>query len=270
MSRRIKLIRICIFAFVFLGLSCNGDTEIKGPDSGSYACTTGQYRCQEGMAQKCESGNWSDWDDCSSQGMICNIVRGEATCIDGGDGDTDTDDTDPEDCGLVDRYCCTNEPFCNDGLLAVDVIDENNKLGCGCFTECTVNTCTVGNIDDEQIDGGSPVDGGGKTDGGDSLVVEGYCNDPTQGDGPKDEGNCINSIDFPDPFISDDCTPDELNCTTKSGETEGTKCMNLKAGVVCLKICQLPDDDGCDANHYCSVLTSTSTDEFMGGACLLK
>jgi len=181
------------------------------------------------------------------------------------DTDTDTDtetDTNPT-CGPVDHLCCEEEPRCDTGTIPVNYTHDS-VTECYCFAECSVNLCDVG---------GDPIADAGP-DGGTTPTAIGYCNDPYSSGPPTlDDGNCINSIDFPDPFISlYPCIEDETGCMTNSGETTGTICMNLQAGVVCLETCTLPDPLSsatltCDVAHDCRALTNSG--EYNGnGACV--
>ncbi len=72
---------------------CTKDTPVTAD------CEEGSTRCSGDMIQRCESGVWADWDDCSVQEGGCTTVKGEAVCVGSGDtgadgdadGDTDGD-----------------------------------------------------------------------------------------------------------------------------------------------------------------------------------
>jgi hypothetical protein len=124
------------------------------------------------------------------------------------DADTDTDsdtdsDSDTGACGGEGELCCTTGDKCEQGL---DPVDEQYPppTVCRCRKACTIPGCTAG------------------------TVTDGHCVDRVMMIS-TDTPICYNTTDLAWPITSDDCTVGET-CTSDSGATSGTTCIEINVG----------------------------------------
>ncbi len=95
-----RLFIAVMLASVFV-TGCGDDYSWGGDDR----CLGEGSRCLGNIVQKCDSGEWKDWNDCAGREMVCTDIGGVAQCSSGsGDADADSDsDTD------TDRICDSGE-----------------------------------------------------------------------------------------------------------------------------------------------------------------
>jgi hypothetical protein len=98
----------------------DGDADGDGDDDGS--CKDGNKRCVGEMVKECQSGVWTDWDDCEAQGLVCAIMDGEPSCVEAGSGsDGDADGDIDMDCSS----CAATGGSLDNMLCAIDLCDQS-------------------------------------------------------------------------------------------------------------------------------------------------
>ena len=209
--------------------------EPPGTASCSDSCTARDALCGDGLitgSEECDDGNLASGDGCTRACLV--EVCGDNVVNDGG-----AEDCEPPGTGLCTAACKVRAPICGDGFLTPpeQCEDGNTQGGDGCTSECALEFCGDGVVNDDGAEQCEPPGTPTCTDAcilrepvcGDVLVTSPEtCDDGNTIEGDGCSSNCaLESA----PFCGDGELDDDEDCD------DG----NLIAGDGCSSECRYED-----------------------------